>query len=49
MEKKQKNKDNALKKPNVIDFDGLKIVYKKSELEKQFPNLMSEISIKKKY
>lgn len=48
MEKKQKNKDNALKKPNVIDFDGLKIVYKKSELEKQFPNLMSEISIKKK-
>lgn len=48
MEKKQKNKDNALKKPNVIDFDGLKIVYKKSELEKQFPNLMSEISIKMK-
>ncbi|MFX0017719.1 MAG: DUF2095 family protein [Promethearchaeota archaeon] len=48
MEKKQKNKENALKKPKVIDFDGLKIAYEKSELEKQFPNLMSEILKKKK-
>ncbi len=48
MEKKQKDKENALKKPKVIDFDGLKIAYEKSELEKQFPNLMSEISNKKK-
>ena len=48
MEKKQQDKDNALKKPKIIDFDGLKIAYEKSELEKQYPNLMSEISNKKK-
>jgi len=48
MEKNQKDKDNALKKPKIIDFDGLKIVYEKSELEKQYPNLISEISNKKK-
>jgi len=48
MEKKQKDKDSVSKKPKVIDFDGLKIAYEKSELEKQLPNLMSEISNKKK-
>lgn len=48
MEKDQKNKDSAFKKPKIIDFDGLKIAYEKSELEKQYPNLMSEIANKKK-
>ncbi|MGB5911275.1 MAG: DUF2095 family protein [Promethearchaeia archaeon] len=48
MEKNQKDKDSALKKPKIIDFDGLKIAYEKSELEKQYPNLISEISNKKK-
>ncbi|MFX0024842.1 MAG: DUF2095 family protein [Candidatus Hermodarchaeota archaeon] len=48
MDKKLKDKDNAFKKPKIIDFDGLKIAYEKTELEKQFPNLMSEISNKKK-
>ncbi|MFX1494046.1 MAG: DUF2095 family protein [Promethearchaeota archaeon] len=48
MEKKKKDKENASKKPKAIDVDGLKIAYEKSELEEQFPNLMSEISNKKK-
>lgn len=47
MEKNQKDKENSLKKPNIIDSEGLQISYEKNELEKQFPNLMSEISNKK--
>jgi hypothetical protein len=48
MEKKPKDKESSLKKPKAIDFEGLRINYETSELEKQFPNLISEISNKKK-
>lgn len=48
MEKNQKGKEKDLKKPTIINSNGLHINYEKIELEKQFPNLMSEISDKKK-
>ncbi|MFX1234685.1 MAG: DUF2095 family protein [Promethearchaeota archaeon] len=47
MDKDQKDKEKPLKKPKIIDSEGLHISYEKNELEKQFPNLMSEISNKK--
>jgi len=48
MKKKKKKEKNTLKEPKVNDFEGLQINYDNSELEKRFPNLMSEISNKKK-
>ncbi|MFX0146484.1 MAG: DUF2095 family protein [Candidatus Hodarchaeota archaeon] len=48
MRKKPKEKKNTLKEPKINDFEGLHINYETSELEKQFPNLMSEISNRKK-
>ena len=44
----QKNEEKVSKIPKVIDDDGLKVNYSKKDLEKHFPHLMSEVSIKKK-
>lgn len=48
MEKNQNEKEKDLKKLTINNTNGLHINYEKIELEKQFPNLISEITDKKK-
>ena len=46
---REENKETDLKKNlDITDEDGLKIAYDKEELERQFPQLMHELSEKKK-
>jgi hypothetical protein len=48
MEKEEKKETELKKNLDVTDDDGLKIAYDKEELEHQFPQLMHELSEKKK-
>ncbi|MFX1308311.1 MAG: DUF2095 family protein [Promethearchaeota archaeon] len=47
MEKDNKNKKD-IKKAKIEESNGLKISYNKDEFNKKFPNLIEEISLKKK-
>ena len=49
MEREEKETPELKKKLDVTDEDGLKIAYDREELELQFPQLMRELSEKKKY
>jgi len=44
MKNEEKMETNLKKKLEVIDEDGLKIAYDKDDLERQFPQLMRELS-----
>lgn len=48
MDKEENKKTEPKKNLDVTDEDGLKIAYDKEELEHQFPQLMQELSEKKK-
>ena len=48
MEREEKKETELKKNLDVTDEDGLKIAYDKEELESQFPQLMRELSEKKK-
>jgi len=48
MERKEKKETDLKKNLDVTDEDGLKIAYDREELEHQFPQLMRELSEKKK-
>ena len=48
MDKEEKKETELKKNLDVTDEDGLKIAYDKEELERQFPQLMHELSEKKK-
>ena len=48
MEREEKKETELKKNLDVTDEDGLKIAYDKEELEGQFPQLMCELSEKKK-
>ena len=48
MDKEEKHETKLKKTLDVTDEDGLKIAYDKEELERQFPQLMQELSEKKK-
>jgi len=48
MEKEEKHETKLEKNLDVTDEDRLKIAYDKEELERQFPQLMQELSEKKK-
>ena len=48
MKNKEKMETDLKKKLEVIDEDGLKIAYDKDDLERQFPQLMHELSDNKK-
>jgi len=48
MEREEKKETELKKNLDVTDEDGLKIAYDKEELESQFPQLMCELSEKKK-
>ena len=48
MEREEKKETELKKNLDVTDEDGLKIAYDKEELERQFPQLMRELSDKKK-
>ena len=48
MDKEEKKNTEPKKNLDVTDEDGLKIDYNKEELERQFPQLMHELSEKKK-
>lgn len=47
-EKETKKKEKSIEKPILYEKEGLNIAYDKKELEKYYPNLLSEISIGKR-
>ena len=46
--KEEKNQEKNKKNLEINDEDGLNLLYNKSDLEAQFPQLMHELSVKKK-
>ncbi len=48
MEEENRNNKKQLKTPMIEDQDGINISYDKEEIKTYYPNLMSEISNKKK-
>ena len=48
MEREEKKETDLKRKLDVTDEDGLKIAYDTKELERKFPQLMQELSERKK-